>query len=208
MKYIGTLLLSNQHKINEALGAYQKLAKNINEVAISYQELNLGAFNQEIFFDIINNKATNISQQYFLAIEDQIKKAGITFPALIETQKNASSKPVIEFQSKIEKMEGVYDSVRYTSFSGVSILIEKVPIVADRAVLTEKFKDEIKAEIEIRITTEEQDRYYQKFIKLKEAYDDLINESIKYVPKEVVHNILDFKENNLTLHPGIIPEIK
>lgn len=211
--HIGLVLEENYTSADLSIRAYERLSMKLNPLAEAYDSLGIGKFSKEILADLIDHKTIGVQKRIVDEAEAQIKASGIKLPALVESHKQNSLKAISPFLEMVNSFLALYELE--SSRDRVSLDLLSMVNGKGRLVINRSLKDQIKCFFEIKIESEEQSQFYDRFLELKKNFEAFMKLAKEYtvIDKEVGYwstDAITYIDNNgeLNLNHEVIQEIK
>lgn len=103
-----TLIHEYKDKLNAMLKDLNEMRPILNKVESTYNDLELGNLNNDIFQEILAKGTARIKKEYLAKEEDQIKKAGITSTRLQKNMMNGADEVFEKFNTQVKSLKGFH----------------------------------------------------------------------------------------------------
>jgi hypothetical protein len=219
--YIGTLLSFDEKNYEKTIAKYKPLLHAVDVVGEHYESLDTSfKFTQEVFEDIVANKASNIKGQYDVVIEQQIEQSKFTSKAIVNNIKQSAVIEICEFEKVIN---GMFETQQKAAAPEYLVSQQKdtiypvdfkyIRIIDGKAELPEEYKAQIKEAFEIKINTSKQNEFYNRLLSVQKEYEGLttflVNEGFDLnntviISDTVQRCLLSEVDGKLTIEPETI----
>jgi hypothetical protein len=219
--YIGTLLSFDEKNYEKTIAKYKPLLHAVDVVGEHYESLDTSfKFTQEVFEDIVANKASKIKGQYDVVIEQQIEQSKFTSKAIVNNIKQSAVIEICEFEKVIN---GMFETQQKAAAPEYLVSQQKdtvypvdfkyIRIIDGKAELPEEYKAQIKEAFEIKISTSKQNDFYNRLLSVQKEYEGLttflVNEGFDLnntviISDTVQRCLLSEVDGKLTIEPETI----
>lgn len=107
-----TLIHEDKDKLNAMLKDLNEMRPILNKVESTYNDLELGNLDNDIFQEILAKGTARIKREYISKEEDQIKKAGITSTRLQKNMMNDADEVFEKFNTQVKSLKA-FTATRY-----------------------------------------------------------------------------------------------